>query len=172
VTYIVTLRLDEESQGFFERQRRQFYPAGLNRIPAHLTLFHRIEASPQVKAVLEETARRLTFQLDVTGLRSLGRGVAYVLASDSVQRVRGDLAEVFAEQLTAQDRQPFAPHVVVQNKVMPAQAKNLLSSLREQFMPFVVSAVGLDLWNYLGGPWALEEDFPFQLVDGTAPDSR
>jgi len=170
MTHIVTLRLDEDSQSFFEQQRRQFYPVELDQISAHLTLFHRIEASPQVKAVVAGAARRQTFQLEVTGLRSLGRGVAYVLASKAAQGVHAELADAFADQLTAQDRQPFAPHVVVQNKVAPTQAKDLLLSLREQFTPFAVSGVALDLWNYLGGPWSLEDSFSFQRLDGTDPD--
>lgn len=162
MTFIVTLRLDDNSQRFFEQQRRQFYPPACNRIPAHLTLFHKLAASAEVKAAVAASAQRESFSLQVTGLRSLGRGVAYVLESVELQRLRGELAEVFTDQLTAQDRQRFAPHVVVQNKTSPAEAQDLLLRLREQFAPFTVGAIGLDVWNYLDGPWALEENFPFR----------
>ncbi len=76
--------------------------------------------------------------------------------------LHGRLAEAFREHLTAQDRQRLQPHVVVQNKVTPAAARELLAELEREFMPREVEAVGLDLWRYLGGPWELARTFPFR----------
>ena len=87
----------------------------------------------------------------VTGVRSLGRGVAYTLASAELGRLHRELVERFGEVLTAQDRQAFRAHVVVQNKVTPEVARDLLRELEGTFAPWEVGAVGVDLWHYLGG---------------------
>lgn len=160
-TDILTLRLDERSQQFFERMRQQHYPPALNQIAAHLTLFHTLPESDDVRAALTSAAACAPFSLKVTGLRSLGRGVAYTLASVELNALHRTLAAAFADELSAQDRQKFQPHVVVQNKATGEQAKYLKAALAAGFSTFWVEAVGLDLWRYLGGPWELREHFPF-----------
>ena len=162
MTNILTLRLDAGSQAHFERLRQAHYPRHLNRIAAHLTLFHTLPDIPEITAVLQREADgRGAFGLEVTGLRSLGRGVAYKLVSPELRTVHATLATAFADHLTAQDRQPFQPHVVVQNKATAEAAKALLAELQGEFQPFAVQALGLDLWHYLGGPWELAQSFSF-----------
>ncbi len=162
MTTIVTLALDEASQAKFDALRVLHYPAALNRIAAHVTLFHTLPGEERVREVLRDmAAQRAAFEVDVSGLRSLGRGVAFTLASPELMQVHGALAGTFAEWLTAQDRQKFMPHVVVQNKVAPAEAKVLLEELRVGFVPFPVRAEGLLWWEYLGGPWRELERFAF-----------
>ena len=161
-TTIVTLRLDEESQRFFEGMRQRYYPAHLNRIAAHLTLFHTLPEARWVRDVLlAEAGVQVSFDLKVTGVRSLGKGVAYKLASDELLGLHGRLAAAFVEELTAQDRQRFSPHVVVMNKASAVAAKDLLVELERDFKGFEVRGVGLDWWRYLGGPWELMEGFGF-----------
>ena len=64
--------------------------------------------------------------------------------------------------LTAQDRQKFQPHVTVQNKVQPAEARALFERLRADFSPWPAEGTGLDLWEYRGGPWGFVEGYPFK----------
>ena len=162
MTCIVTLRLDEASQEHFERLRQLHFPAARNLIPAHLTLFHRLPDVLEVRTALAEVAGwEPAFPVDVTGVRSLGYGVAYTLTSPVLQRVHGELAAVFESWLSAQDRQRFAPHIVVQNKATAEAARVLLGELRQGFQPMRVKACGLDLWEYLGGPWRWLETFQF-----------
>ncbi len=99
--------------------------------------------------------------MQVDGLRSLGRGVAYTLSSPNLLRLHAQLAVAFADVLIPQDRQRFQPHVVVQNKVDPQAAKTTLESLSLGFEPWEAKALGLLWWEYLGGPWKLLERFPF-----------
>ena len=160
-TLILTLELDPTSQQFFERLRQQHFPAHLNQIPAHLTLFHQLP--PEAVVTIEQVAApRPAFPLQVTGLRSLGRGVAYTLASAPLQALHANLARTFAETLTPQDRQKFSPHIVIQNKSTPEAARTLLATLQRDFQPFTVQATGLTLWNYLNGPWQHAHFFPFR----------
>ena len=161
VPWIVTLQMDAASQEWFDTLRREHYPAELNRIAAHLTLFHKLPQTAEVRAAVERVAGRAGFGMRVTGVRSLGRGVAFGVESAELMAVQRELAGEFRELLTAQDRQGFRPHVVVQNKVSAERARALKERLELEFRAFEVRAAGLELWRYLGGPWELAERIPF-----------
>jgi 2'-5' RNA ligase len=133
------------------------------RLSAHVTLFHALpgEHEDAVRADLAAAARRPPFEVDVTGVRFLGRGVAYELSSPEAEDLRAALARGWAPWLTAQDRQGHRPHVTVQNKVAPEVARALHAELSAAFVPGAVTARGLGLWRYLGGPWASVVELPF-----------
>ncbi len=169
LTTIVTLALDDAAHAWFEAMRQQYYPPALNRIPAHLSLFHALPGDHSVRHALREAALHVAaFPLKVTGVQSMGRGVTYLLAAPEVLQLHRGLAEQFRTYLTPQDKQPLKPHVVVQNKVEPAEAKALLAVLQAGFVSRTVQAVGLDWWEYQGGPWRLIERFPFPSEDVAA----
>lgn len=161
---ILTLTLDERSFAFFDEQRRRYFPPQRNFIPAHLTLFHHLPGE-HIGAVHEFIEQRCSaqapFQLDVTNLRSLGRGVAYAVQSAELMSFRRIFAQEWARWLTPQDRQEHQPHVTVQNNVDPRKARALLLELSAVFVPFQVTGTGLDLWWYRGGPWEKALSFPF-----------
>ncbi|MEH3144689.1 MAG: 2'-5' RNA ligase family protein [Methylobacterium frigidaeris] len=161
---ILTLGMDEAAFATFDRQRRQYFPAKLNHIPAHATLFHHLPGDEE--AGIGETLTALLRtepppEIAVSGLRLTGRGVAYVLDSAALAALHGRLAKHFAPWLTPQDRQGFRPHVTVQNKVAPETARALHEDLQAGFAPFRFTATGLLLWRYLGGPWEARGRFPF-----------
>jgi 2'-5' RNA ligase superfamily len=120
-----------------------------------VTLFHALpgEQLETVTADLRAAADRPGFDIEVTGLRLLGRGVAFTLRSADLAGLRDGLASAWEPWLTRQDRQRHAPHVTVQNKVDPAVARALHDRLLAGFAPESVRARGLGLWRYLGGPW-------------------
>ncbi len=159
---ILTLALDAAAQARFDRQRRQHFPPKRNVLDAHLTLFHALDGE-QEAAILADirAAVEPAFPIEVSGLRSLGRGVAYTLASDRLLALRGRLAKAWAPMLTAQDRQRFTPHITIQNKVSADEARALLAVLQAAFAPFQAMATGLALWRYLGGPWQAVETVVF-----------
>ncbi len=161
---ILTLAMDERSFAFFDEQRRRYFPPERNFIPAHLTLFHRLpgDQTEAVRLKLEQrSAEQSCFPLDVTGLRSLGRGVAYTLHAPELAALRESLAQHWLQWLTPQDRQKHQPHVTIQNNVDAEKARRLLVELQAGFNPRQVRAQGLDLWRYLGGPWELIRHYPF-----------
>ncbi len=158
---ILTAWLDSASQERFDRERQRHFPSKINFIPAHVTLFHHLPGA-QAEAIMHGLAAACQAQppepFSVTGLRHLGRGNAYALAMPGVSRLRARLAAEWQaaewqEGLTAQDRQPWQPHVTVQNKVSPAEAKQLQAVLQQGFVPQEGFVTGLLLWRYLGGPW-------------------
>lgn len=152
---ILTLALADADQARFDRLRAQHFPPERNHIPAHLTLFHHLpgDAIDLVRGTIEACSQVAPFPIAVTGLRSLGRGVAFTLASPELASLRRTLAQHWHADLTAQDRQGFRPHITIQNKVAPEDARALLAHLTAAFTPFEVQADGLNLWRYRGGPW-------------------
>ena len=160
---IVSLLLDDAAQQRFDRLRAEHFPRERNFLSAHVTLFHALpgEYEEAVRGDIADAARRAPFPVEVTGVRFLGRGVAYELSSSVIDEVRGSLARTWAPWLTAQDRQRHRPHVTVQNKVAPDVARELHGRLSAAFVPGSVTARGLGLWRYLGGPWEPVADFPF-----------
>jgi 2'-5' RNA ligase len=161
---ILTLALDANSTARFEALRREHFPPDRNLVPAHLTLFHHLPGDrlADIGAEIATACReRAPFPADVTGLRSLGRGVAYAVESAGLAALRARLARIWAPWLTPQDRQPFRPHVTVQNKAAPVEARALLEGLGAGFAAFPVRADGLLLWRYLGGPWEAVGHYPF-----------
>ncbi len=159
---ILTLTLDDDAQARFDGLRRRHFPPERNHLAAHVTLFHALPDTAAVRADVRDAAeRRAPFPVAVTGLRSLGRGVAYVLAAPDLTELRRDLAYGWEHLLTQQDRQRHAPHVTVQNKVTPEAARALLADLGAGFAPHTVTGTGLALWRYLGGPWEPVDRYPF-----------
>lgn len=161
---ILTLALDPDAQDRFDRLRREHFPAARNHLRAHVTLFHQLpgEELGAVDAELGRTAAgRAPAEVEVTGVRFLGRGVAYALRSPAVDDLRAGLAAAWQPWLTPQDRQRPALHVTVQNKVAPERARALHAQLSAAFAPGVVQARRLDLWRYLGGPWEHLTSHPF-----------
>jgi 2'-5' RNA ligase len=162
---IVTLQLDVASHDYFDALRAAHFPAAINHLKAHVTLFHHLPGEEE-RAVLEALAReafwRAPFAVKVAGLMKLGRGTAFRLESDELVSVRAALASAFDPWLTRQDRERFRPHVTVQNKVSAAQANALFDHLSERFSPFEATAEGLQLWQYEGGPWSPVAAIAFQ----------
>ena len=161
---ILSLQMDGRSQEKFDRLREMHFPPERNYLSAHLTLFHKLpgEREAEISADLREVCRRREpITLSATGVRSLGRGVAYELSSPKLVALRRELAARWGPWLGAQDRQGFKPHVTVQNKVAPEEARTLNERLQVTFSPFEVRGMGLSLWRYLGGPWEPVGTYPF-----------
>lgn len=92
----------------------------------------------------------------------LGGGTAFRIHSEELEDVRAELADGFHGLLTPQDRAPFHPHVTIQNKVEPREAKKLQEQLRATFRPRAIRIAGLASWLYLGGPWEPLKRYAFR----------
>jgi hypothetical protein len=135
--------------------RRTHFPPERNHVPAHLTLFHHLPPSLE-----RELAQRLAAYTATTppparigGVIDLGAGTAYRVESEELADVREDLAEAFRGMLTPQDMAPWRPHVTIQNKVEPRDARRLQERLRATFQPRPLAIRGIGSWRYIGGPW-------------------
>jgi len=155
---ILTLKLDAESQAFFDAQRKRYFPPERNFLKAHLTLFHQLPDEPETYKILEDLKFE-PFEMQVVGLINLGACLAYKIESKPLKNLHGVLSNAFKDVLIVQDNQGFRPHITIQNKVMPEVARKLLEQLSRDFEEFKITAVGLELWLYLGGPWEWVKTF-------------
>lgn len=141
---------------WLDRLRRAHFPPERNLLRAHLILFHHLPPSieGELRRRLDQATRGVPPPAaEAAGLQSLGRGVAIRIVSPKLAALRAALAEAFAGLLTPQDAAGWRPHVTIQNKVAPDQARRLKEELERDFRPRPVAIVGIAAWIYRGGPW-------------------
>ena len=161
---IVTAELGRDDFAWLEGLRRRHYPTERNRVPAHLTMFHAVPPSAEVELrtrlarAVSEPAPRAT----VAGLMELGGGVAFRIVSDSLDRLREQLADGLHGLLSAQDSAGWRPHVTIQNKVPAKQARALKMELERTFQQRPLAIAGLAVHRYLGGPWETLARYAFR----------
>ena len=171
---IVTAWIHDDDLYPFHRLRERFFPRNRTFVSAHCTLFHHLpgDSRDAVVEVVRGSVRafrqnRMTpgqtaLDVSVTGVFHMGRGVAYALAPDNLQRLRAPVAERFAGRLNRQDAGRWRnPHITVQNKATPTASKRLHRHLARCFTPCSVRVLGLQVWRYVGGPWAEEAEVSF-----------
>ena len=151
---ILTLALDTEGFQFFQALRQQHFPPERNFIDAHLTLFHALPNEDHIIAAVKDAGSHYApFVLAVTKPVSIGNGVAFKIDSPELIQLHKELQNTWFELLTMQDRQTLWPHITIQNKVPSIKAQSLLGELKGNFTSFTVQAKGLQIWEYLNGPW-------------------
>ena len=161
---ILTLKLEAIAFDRLDALRKRHFPAERNFLPAHVTLFHALPADQNsaiqqtLQAVCAETP---ALPLAFPTLRFLGKGVAVAIDCPELIRLRQRLTTDWHDWLSAQDRQPYRPHVTIQNKVRPDEARRLYDDLASVWEPLTARGEGLLLWRYLGGPWELVSEFAF-----------
>ncbi len=153
---ILTLLLDDVSQDWFDQLRRRHFPPERLQVGAHVTLFHALpgaHAADIVASVAAECSQARPSAVRVSGLRFLGRGVAYALDARDAAGIRRRLARRHAQLLGAQDRAAWSAHVTIQNKVTPEVARATQAALTGLAWPEPITAAGVAVWRYRGGPW-------------------
>jgi hypothetical protein len=163
---VVTLLLEAATQARFEAERTALFPPGRTAVGAHVTLFHALPGD--LRAVVRDALGEVEslVPVSVEEPRSLGRGVAYALSCPSLEARHRSWQSRWRDRLTRQDAQRWRPHVTVQNKVTPEEARHTLERLRASFMPWTTTGVALRTWRYDGGPWTLLDEVPL----ARAPD--
>ena len=162
--FVLTAELDGESFACLNELRRRFYAPERNRVPAHLTLFHQLPAEHgrEVKALLRQVSSgKPVLEMDVGEVKFIGTGVAVFLRSPQLSALREGLAREWWPWLTNQDRAGFRPHVTIQNKVGPAEARETQRAVAATLRLTRLRGVGLHLWRYRGGPWEDVQLFRF-----------
>ena len=152
---IVTAEFGQADFAWLEGLRRKHFPPDRNQVAAHLTLFHALPPSVEAEARhrVAGLVQRRAPAAQVAGVMDLGGGVAFRIVSDDLDAIRDELADAFHGMLSAQDSSGWRPHVTIQNKVAPKDARALKASLEAQFEPRPLAIAGLALQRYLGGPW-------------------
>jgi 2'-5' RNA ligase len=144
--------------------RRVHFPPERNQVPAHLTLFHHLppDLAPELDRRLAAHAAGPPPRATILGVMDMGRGTAFRIDSEDLADIRHDLAQAFRGLLIPQDQQGWRPHITIQNKVEPKDAKRLQQQLRATFEPRPLAIKGLASWRYLGGPWEPLKAYTFR----------
>lgn len=152
---IVTADFVPADFAWLEALRRAHYPAERNRVPVHLTMFQGLPPS-----VSEEVRRELALysaepppRAIIAGLMNLSAGVAFLVVSEELERIRDAIADHFHGLLCGPDAAGWRPHITIQNKVPSRQAKALVYELERNFRPRQLSIAGMSVHRYRGGPW-------------------
>jgi 2'-5' RNA ligase len=164
---ILTARVADKDIEPFDRLRQAHFPPDRNVLRAHLTMFHRLpgEYSGRIVEQLERVADGCdVVSAEVSELRHLGAGVAYSVTSPPLQEIHARLTAKFLTWLGPQDRQTWQPHITIQNKVSKSNADALYHELSQSFQAHSIQILGLDLWDYLGGPWRHAKLVPFSAT--------
>ena len=150
--------------GWLQELRRTHYPPERNLVPAHLTLFRHLPP-----AVERELGQRLATyaaapapRATIAAVMDLGEGTALRVDSEELEDIRHDLAEAFRGLLIPHDQAPWRPHITIQNKVEPKEARRLQQQLRATFLPRPLTIKGLASWHYVGGPWEPIRSYAFR----------
>ena len=161
---IVTATFGVDDHAWLEGLRRAHYPAELNRVPVHLTLFHHLppSAERELGQRLGDLAAAPPPRARIVDVMDLGEGTAFRVASDELEDIRLELAEAFRGLLIPQDQAPWRPHVTVQNKVRRRDAIALQKELQAGLFPRPLVIRGLASWRYLDGPWEQVRAYPFR----------
>lgn len=152
---IVTAELGKADFAWLDALRRRHYPPDRNRVPAHLTLFRALPPSsePEVRTSLARAASAAAPRAQICGVMDLDSGVALRVASEELEYIREELSGEFHGLLSAQDVGRWTPHVTIQNKVEPREARALLRQAREELEPRALGITGLQLIRYLDKEW-------------------
>ena len=160
---ILTLLINKEADEYFTELRNRHFPASINYLRAHLTLFHNLPDDQEVhKCISTCCLNYSSFIMEVAEIRSIGNGVAFKIQSEILMQLHAELQSNFKEFLIPQDKQRLWPHITIQNKVQAAAANQLATQLKQDFNPFSIEAEGIIVWEYLNGPWSLIQEYRFE----------
>jgi len=168
--YILTLTTDPELHRVMNRLRKQYFPPELNKLEAHLTLFHALPRSqldgkvfPALEALVQKTS---PFKLGATTPFKLKKGIAIGLPKDLGGNAARDIHHTLLRQwddfLSRQDRGGFQAHFTVMNKVdEPENVEKAFNEIQSGWKPSYGTAKGLTLWKYHAGVWEFTRSLDF-----------
>lgn len=161
---IVSALFGSEDFSWLNGLRKAHFPPERNQLDAHLTLFHHLPPSiePELRERLVRATKGPPPLAVADGLINLGRGVAIRIRTSQLAEIRDDIADAFYNLLTPQDAAGWRPHVTIQNKVSPEEARALYVELGQELRPRPLMISALAAWWYRGGPWEIIARFPFR----------
>lgn len=163
IPLVVTLKIDEPSQLFFDAQRTAHFPAYANYVPAHITLFHKLPAAnPVIENGFAAFAQHQSFELHITDVFLHKTSVGYSIQSAALQLLHAHMQQTFAPYLIRNDRKTLTPHITIQNKVTAYKAYKTHALLQADFKPFTAQALGIASWYYVKGYWEKKEEYLFE----------
>lgn len=172
--YVVTLLTDKPHHARLTSLRKRYFPPHLNKLSAHLTLFHALPGAqleptiiPDLKRLAQQTA---PFQIRATGPFRMKKGFGIGLARNeagyqTAQEVHRMLQASWKreEWLSEQDAQEgWRGHYTIMNKVDDEiEVSRAFQEVKKGWEDDIGTVEGLGLWRYEKGWWKWERRFDF-----------
>ncbi|CAF9929312.1 MAG: mannose-1-phosphate guanyltransferase [Heterodermia speciosa] len=168
-TYVLTLQTNREFHERINDLRRQYFPAQLNKIDAHITLFHALPGSRLgfiLSDLLEIARTEQRFRIQTIKPLQWTHGVALDANNHCAHRLWKLLERKWgsagADFLSKQDRGGFKAHYTIQNKVEKEVAKQTWEEVRDRFESDEGEVLGFTLYKYAkSGHWIYQQAFDF-----------
>lgn len=171
--YVLTLRTDKAHHDRMTALRQRYFPPRINKLDAHLTLFHalpdgRLDSHilPTIRAVAAQTA---PFEIHASKPIRLKHGIAVSVSGEQggkqAQDVHRALLSEWAGQrfLSQQDAGGFRAHYTIMNKVDDEnQVAEAFDEVTAGWKGDWGVVDGLSMWQYVKGWWRWQEDFEFE----------
>lgn len=155
--------------------RKQYFPKHLNKLEAHLTLFHALPGSKLdstvIPTILSVARRTAPFKLRANKVMRMKRGLGIALAktqgADQTKEVHAQLREAWLQGgqrwLSEQDRGGLGHvHYTIMNKVDDVEdVEKAQDEVEKSYKGDVGVAEGLVLFRYDRGFWRWERKFEF-----------
>lgn len=174
--YVLTLLTDQAHHKRMTALREKYFPRRINKLGAHLTLFHALPGSrlndhilPTIQDVVSKST---SFKVHAVKPFRLKRGMAISVAKNhgsiQAQEIHHALQQPWLDAgfLSEQDQGGCRVHYTVMNKVDDeTEIGKALDELQEDFRGDWGVAEGLGLWRYDKGYWRWERRFDFKRED-------
>jgi 2'-5' RNA ligase len=168
--YVLTLLTDAKHHRTLTETRKKYFPPRLNRLDAHITLFHALPGSlleESIKPTLREISSKTTqFHLLAATPFRLNKGIAIGLpkssGGDDARQVHQQLKAAWSDFLSRQDAGGFAAHYTIMNKVDDEkEVQKAFEQVQQEWKGCHGTVLGLSLFKYDRGNWVHNEDFKF-----------
>lgn len=170
--YVLTLLTDNGHQKRMTALRNKYFPRKLNKLGAHLTLFHALPESklestiiPTIKQVVSE---RQPFSVNAARPFRMKKGIAISVPRDQggeqAKEVHSALLGAWEGEgwLSEQDSGGMRAHYTIMNKVdEEEEVARAMEEVAGSWKGDKGTVVGLGLWRYEKGFWKWVEAFEF-----------
>ncbi len=163
-TLIITLKITEEAQYFFDKKREYYYPRHCNYVPAHLTFFHAAPNNNLFIDNLKEAANHSEILMQTDSVLAFNNGMAYTTNNQYLQNLHAALQQKFINQLSGKDKKLWQPHITIQNKVTAFKAERSYKELKENFIKFNFKVEGFNGYVYAKQKWEPSFFIPFNKL--------
>lgn len=171
--YVLTLLTDKPLHERMTELRKKYFPKRINKLAAHLTLFHALPGSKLeshiIPRLVEVTKRTAPFRVEATDPWRMKKGFAISVSSQhggsQAKQIHRQLQEAWKEEgwLSDQDAGGCRVHYTLMNKVDDElEVQNALDELKGYWKGDSGTAEGLALWRYDRGFWRWERKFSFK----------
>ena len=169
--YVLTFLTDKKHHQILTDMRKKYFPPRLNKLDAHLTLFHALPGSKledEILPFLEKlsgTTRQ--FPLQAASPFRLKHGIAIGVpkprGGDAARDVHSQLRRNWSDFLSDQDAGGFRAHYTIMNKMDDdKKVEAAYKEVEKEWKGCPGTVEGLTLWRYDRGHWEFYRDFKLQ----------